>query len=176
MISEDATKRIKIKDYIKWFYRVSIYLKKQGAINNLKQCRLFFNELLKRIVSKIVKTYVVNQNDLFTFDYNKFYKTATETQIADKVVSKFQDDQNLVVQSAKASTINKMIRNIVDSKKRVETIRPAVAACGLTTYTILAVAIPSYDPFSQAKTPLTIKIKDIIKMFKDLSINHTTKI
>ena len=97
LISEDAIKRIKIKDYIKWFYRVFIYLKKQRVINNLKQCRLFFNKLLKRIVLKIVKTYVINQNDLFTFDYNKFYKTATETQIVDKVVSRFQDDQNLVV-------------------------------------------------------------------------------
>ena len=68
------------------------------------------------------------------------------------------------------------MRNIVDSKKRVETIRPTVAARGLTTYTIPAIAVSSYDPLSQAKTPLTIKVENIIKMFKDLFINHTVEI
>ena len=176
LVSEGATERIKTKDYIEWFHRVSMHLKKQGAIDNLEQCRLFLNGLPKRIVSKIVKTYVVDQNDPSTFDYNKFYKTATETQAADEVVSRFQDDQNPVVQSARASTINEIVRNMVDSKKRVKTTRPAVAARGPTTYTIPAAAAPEYDPLSQAKTPPTIKVEDITKMFKDLSINHAAEI
>ena len=36
LVSEDAIERIKTKDYIKWFYCVFIYLKKQGVINNLE--------------------------------------------------------------------------------------------------------------------------------------------
>ena len=69
-----------------------------------------------------------------------------------------------------------MVRNIINSKKRVKTIQSAVAARGLTTYTIPAIAISSYNSLSQTKTLLIIKVKDIIKMFKDLFINYTTKI
>ena len=36
LVSENTIERIKIKDYIKWFYYVFIYLKKQRVINNLK--------------------------------------------------------------------------------------------------------------------------------------------
>ena len=60
LVSEGITERIKTKDYIKWFYCVFIYFKKQGAINNLEQCCLFFNELSKKIVLKIVKTYIID--------------------------------------------------------------------------------------------------------------------
>ena len=53
---------------------------------------MFLIGLLKRIVSKIVKTYQVDQGDASTIDYRKFYKTALATCKADKVVNRFQED------------------------------------------------------------------------------------
>ena len=50
---------------------------------------MFLTRLPKRIVSKIVKTYQVDQIDTSTIDYRKFYKTMLATCKADKVVNRF---------------------------------------------------------------------------------------
>ena len=73
-------------------------------------------------MSKIVKTHQVNQRYALTIDYMKFYKTALATCKADKVVNRFQEDQDLCTYNAKIGTINKIVKEMTSSKQVLKTL------------------------------------------------------
>ena len=84
---------------------------------------MFLTGLPKRIVSKIVKVYQVDQGDALTIDYKKFYQTALAICKADKVVNRFQEDQDLRTYSAKMGTIDKIVKEMTVSKQVAQALR-----------------------------------------------------
>ncbi len=68
-------------------------------------------------MSKIVKVYQVDQRDASTIDYKKFYQTTLAIYKADKVVNRFQEDQDLRTYNAKIGTIDKIVKEMTVSKQ-----------------------------------------------------------
>ena len=84
---------------------------------------MFLTGLLKRIVSKIVKTYQIDQGDASTIDYRKFYKTALATCKADEVVNRFQEDQDPRTYNAKIGTIDEIVKEMTSSKQVLKALK-----------------------------------------------------
>ena len=117
---------------------------------------MFLTRLLKRIVSKIIKTYQVNQGDASTIDYRKFYKTILATCKADKVVNRFQEDQDLHTYNAKMRTIDKIVKEMTSSKQVLK-----------------APKTVSEPKETTSNTSQPASVDKITDLFKELTINQS---